>query len=220
MDLIERISLLYEICGAYATSVGGKNGYAEIKPIASVRTLTRSRERLPELRGGALIADALRSVADNAASPAETEMALRFGLPRRLGGYAFGVPVLNRAIRTSSFRYADGTPTHRGQPRKPDLTWPDLGIALDYHGERSHQTFKQVDRDLRRPNELQISGITCFTLTRHQASDCLATDRLAYQMQKAAFGRIRRYPPKFYTARLDLAARLLQIRQRNWQRLE
>lgn len=219
LDLVERISLLYEICGTYATSAGGRNSYAEVKPLASVRTLTRARERLPELRGGALVADALRFATDGAASPAETEMALRFGLPRRLGGYAFGVPVLNREIRAGSFRYADGTPARKGQPRKPDLTWPELSIALDYHGERSHQTFKQVDRDLRRTNELQISGITCFTLTRHQASDCLATDRLAYQMQKAAFGRIRRYPPGFYAARLDLAARLLQIRQRNWQRL-
>lgn len=220
MDRIERISFLYELCGAYATSVKGENGYAAIAPLAAMRDLAFACAHLPGLRGAALVRDALRFAADNAASPAEAEIALRYGLPRRLGGYAFGTPLLNCDVAASELRYENGEPVSSDHTRKPDLFWPKLGIALDYHGERSHSSFRQIDRDLRRSNELLSSGFTCFTLTRYQARDCRAADRLALQMQKAAFGRTRRFAPEFYDARLDLAARLIQIRKRNWQRLE
>lgn len=219
MDRVERVSLLYELCGGYATSAGGQNGYAEIEPLTTLRDMAFACKRLSGLRGIALVRDALRFATDNAASPAETEIALRYGLPRRMGGYAFGTPLLNAAVSTAGLHYEGGSAVADNRPRRPDLLWPKLGIALDYHGERSHRSFRQVDRDLRRSNELQTSGITCFTLTRHQASDCLAADRLAHQMQKVAFGRTRRFAPEFYEARLDLAARLIQLRTRNWQRL-
>ena len=220
LDRIGRIVLLYELCGRYATSVDGPDGYAEVEPLATVSGLGKMCARLAGLRGIALVRDALRFVADDAASPAEAEMAMRLGLPRRMGGYGFGVPQLNREIPVMGTRYENGRPVQAERLRRPDLLWPDLGIALDYHGERSHRSFRQVDRDLRRSNELQTSEVTCFTLTRHQARDCLAADKLAFQMQKVAYGRLRSYKPGFYDARLDLAMRLLQIHRNNWQRLQ
>ena len=220
LDRIERIVLLYELCGRYATSVNGPDGYAEIESLTTVRNLEKMCARLVGIRGISLVRNALRFVADNAASPAEAEMALRFGLPRRMGGYGFGIPRLNDTIPVMGMRYEGGRPVQAERPRQPDLLWLALGVALDYHGERSHRSFRQIDRDLRRSNELQTSEVTCFTLTRHQARDCLATDKLAFQMQKTAYGRLRPYKPEFNDARLDLATRLLQIQRSNWQRLE
>ena len=77
----ELVRLGFELCGAYSVARTASGGFFQRKPLTTPQRIAQFACGNASLRGSAKARRALRYIAENAASPAETRIAMSLTLP-------------------------------------------------------------------------------------------------------------------------------------------
>lgn len=195
-EMIFLLELGYELCGTYQALVEGSFGDYGVAPLMTVASLRGFVEKNPSLPGACAVRRILPFLADGSASVRETKLALLLGLPRRFGGYGFGVPAMNYSVlandrakciaQRSSFRC--------------DVCWPDCKVDVEYQSKFVHSGETARIRDSRRANALASMGWTVIGVTNEELESPSACDAIAEAVRKA-LGKQRRYAPDNFKQR-------------------
>lgn len=166
LSFVELVELGMELCGTYRLACASYDTRYDFAPLTTPNKLKDYIDRASGLPGVKQARLALKHVLPNSASPMETVLYLLLCLPRRLGGYAFPQPILNKKvdITTSGKRF-----TLRSSSR-PDLCWEKKKLDLEYQGS-SHETLEARAEDSMRRKALEKSGYTVYELTYAEVKD-------------------------------------------------
>lgn len=196
------IELGYELCGTYDLSNGNLRACA---PLTSVEQLTAYVDSLGPVNGKRKAAQALRSIANGAASPRETILAMLLHLPYRMGGYGLEMPLLN-------YRIDLGKRERRIAGKNYlvcDLYWPEAKLDLEYDGG-DHSDPEQMQKDSMRRDALVSMGITVITVTKWQLEDGGEMNAIAHAVAERLGKRLRYVDPEFTRANIALRKELLR----------
>lgn len=137
--------------------------------------------------GAKRVAAASALVANGAASPMESALAMLLTMPMRLGGYGFCLPEMNARI---DFDQRAHGMTSR-QYLVCDLYWPSARVALEYDSNGFHTGPSQIARDSIRRNALAYEGIEAISVTWAQIVSPTETDRIAHLLARRLGRRLR-----------------------------
>lgn len=183
---VEAIWLGFELCGSYALDAANYN----LAPLTSVDRLATQLARLRGVVPTARLARVQRQlvhIKNDSASPAETQLAMLYALPRAWGGMGFAHPVLNCVV-TPTKRQAAGV----AQPSfRCDLFWPHARVGVEYDSDAFHTGAERIARDAARRNALEYVGVTVVVVTKDQLYDAGAFCRTAEQLAAHLGVRLR-----------------------------
>lgn len=163
------------ICGVYSPEPGARSGVVEREQLATQQGLAAFLLSTSALYGARAAAQAVPWVLDNAASPQETELALPFYLPPKLGGKGFIAPSMNYEVKLSPREQA----LAQAQHFRVDVCWPDQGIGFEYSSYAEHTEEKKIAEDERRKLILHSKGIDVELVTKEQLDDPAQVNILA-----------------------------------------
>lgn len=190
-DLIDLALIAYELCGTYIIEHWNETRSISLdRPLSNIDVLARlSRTyRTYGTRGAKRALESLKYVREGSNSAAESTLALALMLPLRLGGYRLSGFALNQRISLSEMgREILGYPEIR-----PDFTWPDAHVALEYDSDTWHLNRVKHARDARRRACLTAMGYAHYTLTSLQIADLQGLDAMFASIQKRLGIRGRR----------------------------
>lgn len=218
LDLIGAVAAGYALCSGYRLDEFSAGGVVfrpddDDEPLTSTNKIAAYLKKATGMCGVKRARRALRYVRDGSRSPRESALAMLYGLPTRLGGFALGEVALNR-----------GRSVRRGGPaehltgagkRYPDLTFTASGrdgvqrsALLEYNPFITHEGAGRSLADSVRRNELSTSGIAGqFEITDKQAKDYAALERVADQIRIVL--KRRGFPIGSRWKRVDLWRRLM-----------
>lgn len=173
LKLVELLELGHELCGTYRLDpLGGAPTY-NVAPLTNVSALRDYVRRAHGIRGRKKAEQALRWVADDSRSPAETALSIYLRLPHRLGGCGLGAPQLNRTIALNEA----GARILGRDAIQPDLYWPGARHPCEYDSRMYHSSQEQADYDERRRNAYAAMGMSVTVLrSRHLCDHSLLDD--------------------------------------------
>ncbi len=199
-DFIDRLRLGWEICGSYQSGLCGLPKKYEISPLVSSDELRSYASRNSGIKGSRKSLQSLQYVADESASPRETQLGLTLGLPTRYGGGGLGRARMNfEVVTTPAARVICGKSTLR-----LDLSWPGRKYDIEYQSEENHGDGMRVS-DSRRENALKSMGYSVLSITRDEFNSFATTMAFTETLRKR-FGK--RNPTKFD----DYHARKVKLR--------
>ncbi|MDO4849241.1 MAG: hypothetical protein Q4B45_05680 [Coriobacteriia bacterium] len=192
---VELMLLTCELCGLYAVCEDEEYGITQ-RP-APLTTKERILGYLNELGPhphARRVRRAVAFVGENAGSPRESMLYLRFSLPRRLGGYAMQPLAMNLPIEMERL----GSPVGDRTTRMPDLvlSLPEgdrPGICVEYAGSPHLQAGRPQLDDLRQ-NELMACGFEPYTIWSEQYNSMNYMDNLVDGTLRRKLGLARRRP--------------------------
>lgn len=178
----------YELCGTYLLSNGTpcKEGGAisskgfenTMRSLTDVARIYAYINRCGPLIGLSTARRVLDIVRDGSHSPMESSLAALMTAPRSFGGMGLPCGVLNCRVKTSSgCRYVD-------------LAWPEFGVGLEYQG-RTYHNISDLERDERRKNEIEGSGMTVFNVRYKDLAQHILFKRLVDDVSKRLDRRVR-----------------------------
>lgn len=182
---LELMVLLAELMGLYAIAPQLERGMLQRRdPITTPGRLLEHLEGLGDASGTARVRRVLGLTCVRSASPRETKLSLRLGLPPRLGGYNLPVLSMNEPLEVRRIHDAMSSGV-----RKPDILLlapggagdgeaPYRGRAVEYQG-RDHLTPERSAEDIRRHNELVALGLDEYWVAAEQYRDLAYMDGLA-----------------------------------------
>ena len=208
--LVRLILLGMELCGSYATAPSGaswKSGetvYGRV-PLTSVEKISTFMQRLTAAHRPVLATEALKWLANNSASPMETALYLLLCLPRKLGGYGFPKPVLNRRIAVGKrFQSITGRRFF-----VPDLFWKDAGLDVEYDSDEFHDAEDSFTDTMVRDNALKTMDVQSRSVTRQIIESTELLHRVALQSARVLGVRIRPAGDSFRASRALLRSLVL-----------
>lgn len=164
IDIVDLIRLGFEICGSYTIDPDSPHGFFEREPLTTVSKLRAFIDRAPRMKGRTAALRATRYILENAASPAETRLAMTLFMPRNLGGFGLPRPVLNHRIDLSRRdRKISGRRFF-----KCDIYWPSHRLGVEYDSDLAHTGSARIAADATRKNTLTLAGSTIATVTKAQ----------------------------------------------------
>lgn len=203
-SFVDTLMLGFELCGTYQQKVVPGTTVYQTTPLSSTRQIRHFLRHNPSLPGAQHVAAALPYLADNAASPRETQAALLLGLPARHGGYGLGIPVMNHEIACSP----EAAAISDRRSLRCDLFWPDAKVAAEYQSRAFHAGDRSRIRDSRRANALQSMGITVISITNDELECIEATDVIAQTIRTARGQRFRTKVANYHARKLRLRRQL------------
>ena len=157
---IEQLMLLgLEYCGTYVPSESSAEGFvSNLSPITTasrvkkfVMALKMHNNNFPGIQNAITVSNFL---IDNCASPMESRLYIKLGMPRNLGGY--GVKNLTANTRINLSKKAA---TILGFPYlRADFSIKGSKIAIEYDSNTFHDNTGQNEKDKLRANALQYDG--------------------------------------------------------------
>ena len=169
------IKLGHFICGVYSPEPTARSGVVKRMPLSTCDELRAFALLAKGMRGSAKALNALEWVLDGAASPQETELALPFYLPCKLGGKGFIAPKLNYRVNLDPHEQAMA----QAEYFKVDVCWPDFGVGFEYNSYAEHSEPWKIGDDERRKLLLRSKGIHVELVTKQQLDDPHQLDLLA-----------------------------------------
>lgn len=178
MDWCSLVRLGYSLCSQYRIDRLGN--LVRCNPLTDVTSLTRYVDAVSGFPGKRRAKEALKVVANGAASPREAVLAQLLSAPLKRGGYALPLPVLSyqievkRAMRqysSKSFYVAD-------------LCWPDSKLVVEYDSDEWHCNPAKMAEDARKRADLSFMGYGVFTVTNDQMRSLRDMDLLAGLLRK------------------------------------
>ena len=167
-----------ELCGDYSTDpLSGEAGIIKLHPRTTREAIRLFSERISGIKGCSNYRKAAEFIADQSASPRETQLMLLLCLPSYLGGYGLPLPKFNEPINNGKFRC--------------DLFWPDAKLALEYDSDMFHSGAEKINHDSARRSSLEASGVHVLSVTNHQVNSLTELDKLAHIVGKKLGKRIR-----------------------------
>lgn len=195
----------FELCGSYALDAS-ERGFHNRKPLTSVAAIATFLDAAVGIRNVKKARHILRYIADNSASPRETDTTIILCFPGNLGGYAFELPALNRLLRI-----ADGP--GRTRVVACDLLWARHHVAIEYDSAAYHSGVADIDRDSKRRAALEAAGIKVITITRKQLASVEETHKVALALARNMGRELRPRARDFYQKRLELRNELFRPRE-------
>ena len=180
---LELICLLSELLGTYAIAPQHEKGmWQRREPLTTPDRIRALLARLGPVRGAGMVRRALGKACVGSASPRETKLSLRLGLPPRMGGWGLRVLSMNDPVEVRRIRDAMSVGV-----RKPDILLRargrrGRGVAVEYDG-RDHEEEQQHARDIERHNELVAMGFVEFIVARRQYKDLTYTEGLVARIR-------------------------------------
>ena len=145
--------------------------------------LSNFAQRAAGVVGAVKARQAIKHLLPNAESPMEIKLLMLLCCPLRLGGYGLPQPILNRTIVAGRSAAIVDKSSYR-----PDISWPDRKVAVEYDGKMAHLDAHQ---DKRRINDLEAMGWKVISVTKRELYDALAFDKVARKVAKCLGARIR-----------------------------
>lgn len=210
LDLVPLLELGHELCGTYRLSEDGAATYG-VKPLTSVSALASFARKCRGLAGVKRALKAVRWLADDSRSPAETALSIAFRLPYRYGGYSLGSPLLNHEIALD-----EAAARILGRDRiSPDLYWPDARHPCEYDSRTFHSSREQADYDERRRNAYAAMGMSVTVLRPRHFLDLALLDAMAASIRRNARRRQNDVPDDYDERR----RRMFEVVFRRWHEL-
>ena len=175
---VELAMLGNEICGDFAYAPQLESGFVNRPRLARVSGIVAACSDMKGSHCVKKVRSVLDWLFDHARSPMESELALRFSLPKHRGGYGTRRPDLNhRFTLTERAARIAGKPYVRG-----DLVWEDDGsigrdLDVEYLGEKEHA--HRFGADLRRRDALVDSGVDVVELFKEHMGSVYSFDLIA-----------------------------------------
>lgn len=164
----ERAQLGMELCGSYALAPSDAREASptyNLTPLTSVSSIESFLDMNPKLYGAKPARNALRLIADKAASPMETALYLLLSLPEELGGYGLPAPELNPGIDITAYLES----TRMSDTRYGDLVYRAHRVILEYQSWAFHAYKREADEDRR--DDMQAAGYTVMFITPERIQD-------------------------------------------------
>lgn len=197
--LVDLAEFASEMCGSYGRDpqdpLRGGCAYG-LKPTWSLDDFSGFLSGCSHMRGVALALQAVRLAVEGTASPMESLLALLLSLPPELGGVGLEKPLANRPL--------DLGPSGRGvqhRQLRPDLHFPDLGLALEYDSGEWHDLAAQRREDVRRLQDYAALGIVACPVVFEDLRTPAAAEALLARLISSAS---RRMGKRLLRERLDL----------------
>lgn len=205
LSFVDALKLGMELCGTYALRPDSledmsSRDYRLMNAMTLPRRL-QSWESLHGLRQARTIAPYL---ANDSASPMETNLFLLLCLPQKYGGYNIAKPELNASLELPPESWL----VLRQESVKPDLLWRDYKLILEYDGEY-HNDPAQARKDEKRRVVLETLGYTVVAVKRQHVYDPITFDGVATMVAKKCGKRVRPLTTKQQLARELLRSGLL-----------
>lgn len=188
LPLAAFLTLLYELCGSYATAHWGSEAFNRCQPLTATRILKAFVSRTERAKGIKNLRRVLPHLADGSGSAMETAIVLLLCTPVHGGGYGLPLPRLNSRVAISP----QASDTGAAHSLYPDLFWPSHKVALEYDGQVFHSGAEAAHRDYRRANELQAQGISLEVLTKRETFDANLFDIAARKLARRLGVKLRR----------------------------
>ncbi len=204
-SFIDTLLIMFEACGHYTLDNSDTRGFRQRPPLTSIKKLHAFTKHAKSIYGIKALCKAAHNAIDGSASPRETAAALLLTLPSRYGGYGLEKPKLNEKIELSkSQQHALGK-----QFLRVDMLWEKAHIALEYDSDAFHCDSKDISRDSRRRNMLELHNINVLTLTRDELNSIDDTERIAKLIAHGLGKRLRIRSDGFVQARYALRNKVL-----------
>lgn len=161
LSSVDLIRLGFELCGTYSLDRASDSGFFKRPPVTTLEKLHTSIDVAHRAWGAENARRSLPHILANAASPAETRLAMALSLPNRLGGLGLAAPQLNHRISLS-------TPDRRILNRNYflcDLYWPQANLAVEYDSDAYHTGSEKIADDSDRRNALGHANVAVITVT-------------------------------------------------------
>ena len=184
MAFVSLFELCAEMCGTYARHpMLPRSGECAFwtKPIASSEAIRSTIESLSHMDGLALAKKVAPWIFDNSASPMET---LHFGavsLAPRFGGLSIDRPKMN----TPLFPTEQQRRLMRHQTLRPDLSWPELKVAIEHNGREWHDFAGKRDDDDARIQDYQLCGWKVFPVRYRDVRNQTQFNKFALRLCKS-----------------------------------
>lgn len=182
LDLVGRIKLGFELCSSYAVRENG--AISEAMPLATLEMLVRHAQEWPTA-GSKRALQALEHVLEGSRSPKETELAMKLGLPCRLGGFGLSGFTMNPELTLGGF----GQKITGKAYCVPDLLWPEHKVDVEYNGRDWHSSPEQRESDLRRRQALAAEGYTVLTVGQRDIESPASLKAVADEISRITAGR-------------------------------
>ena len=187
LPLIRCIKLGSFICGVYSKDPSTRSGVSKRAMLATRDGLEAFVKDNSSLYGAKLASKASPWVLENAASPQETELALKFYLPEELGGKGYAFPVLNYEVPLSPKEQALSGAEHF----RVDVCWPEYGVGFEYNSYAEHSEGRKIADDEMRKLILREYGIYVELVTKQQLDDPRQVELLAHVLDDHGVPRVR-----------------------------
>lgn len=203
----ELIDIAMELCGTY--TITNDTVFYSIPNVTTKEELYKYLIRLkysyPNWKGIRNIESAIRIIANNSASPKESELYINLCLPRKFGGYGIGwkrgalkgglkgtkKSVDFRSPCSSTLQLNKRIKLSYGASKicganyiRPDIIIPESKIAIEYDSDSFHDNSKQNIRDKRRIDALIHDGWKVYCIVPGQMSNSLVFNNSASQIKK------------------------------------
>lgn len=192
-DELQFIKTAFELCGSYRIAPitefddsGMRVNVASLTTPAKIRSFASRAEWLRGAKRAQRLAKYVRSGAE---SPREAGLAMLLGLPRRYGGYGFGMPEMNYRVSATQEARQMAARSHF----RMDLYWPSKRLCLEYDSDAHHALQDKIHDDARRRNALQHMNVRVIVVTAAQVGSLAAIDSLANDV-RVALGERKRPP--------------------------
>lgn len=194
LEQIGLIKLGYELCSTYALAESG--AIVDSPPLCSTQAIAALAAAWP-LNGAKRARCALAHVREGSHSPKETELAMKLGLPGRLGGFGLAGFEMNSPVELGEF----GQHITGKSRCVPDLLWPEHRLDVEYNGREWHSFPEQRERDLRRRQALAGEGYTVLTVEQRTVESPAELRRFADELSLITTGRRLRLRSARYKAK-------------------
>lgn len=163
-----------ELCGTYSVVPDKDGAFVKRPPLTSRSALLALLDKAVSAYGVKQARQALRFVADGAASPQEARLYLLLSMPVRMGGYGLPPAQLNYRVETNAAGGVDPACRYR----VCDLYWPDHQVAVEYESDAFHTGAEKITSDSIRRTALTTRGVSVVTVTAAQLRSPMMTDQV------------------------------------------
>ena len=188
LDLIELITVGYELCGSYGLRNQSEKGFLRRESRTNPHLIKRYLEKCNGIHGVKNAKRASRYIIEGSASPMESLLTMLLCLPPSLGGFGLPHPELNRPIEVSK----GGLSVLRC-----DLCWPEQQFALEYDSDTFHSSESKLHLDSSRRTALEKTGLHVVSATKYQVFNRSKLHDLAKTISKKLGKRLLPVPLDF-----------------------
>lgn len=182
LDLLGRVRLGFELCSSYAILESG--AITESMPLTSIESIAQLGRRYSVV-GSKSALKALDHVMQGSRSPKESELAMKLGLPLRLGGFGLSGFTMNSPVELGQF----GREITGKNYCVPDLLWAEQKLDVEYNGKDWHSFPDQRESDLRRRQALAAEGYTVLTVDQRVIESPSSLRHVADEVSMITRGR-------------------------------
>ena len=183
LPIAQLIEYGLRLCASFHITPYAETVERHLEKTTTPTRLANYAQKASGVAGAVKARQAAKYILAGAESPMEIKLEMLLCCPQRLGGYGLPKPLLNRTILPGK----DAGIVDKGSYR-PDLSWPDRKVAVEYDGMLAHL---DVQQDKRRINDLETMGWKVISVTKRELYDAILFDKLARKLAKCLGSRIR-----------------------------